>query len=56
MWLLFSHTAREGGYYFRMVRANSVQYMQVVQFPEAQRGEAIEMKNDFFASFRITPP
>ena len=54
--LSFSLTAPEGGYYFRMVRANSVQYMQVVQFPKAQHGKATEMKDDFFASFRITPP
>jgi hypothetical protein len=54
--LSFSLTGPEGGYYFRMGRANSIQYMQVVQFPEAQRSTATAMKEDFFGSFRITRP
>jgi hypothetical protein len=54
--LSFLLTAPEGGYYFRLVRTNEAQFMQVVQFPEVQRGKATEMKDDFFSSFRITRP
>jgi hypothetical protein len=54
--LSFSLTAPEAGYYFRMGRANSIQYMQVIQFPEAGRGPASEMKEAFFGSFRLTRP
>jgi hypothetical protein len=52
----FALTGPEGGYYFRMGRANSIQYMQVIQFPEAARGPASEMKEAFFGSFRLTRP
>jgi hypothetical protein len=52
--LSFALTAPESGYYFRMMRANKVQYMQVVQFPEAQRAQATAMKDDFFNSFKLT--
>jgi hypothetical protein len=54
--LSFSLTDPKDGYYFRMVRANSIQYMQVVQFPQAQSDKASGMKDDFFGSFRITRP
>jgi hypothetical protein len=54
--LSFSLIGPEGGYYFRMGRANSIQYMQVIQFPEAARGPASEMKEAFFGSFRLTRP
>jgi hypothetical protein len=52
----FALTGPEGGYYFRMGRANSIQYMQVIQFPEAAHGPASEMKEAFFGSFRLTRP
>jgi hypothetical protein len=51
--LTFALTAPEGGYYFRMVRANDIQYMLVVQFPETQRDVATGMKDDFFGSFKL---
>jgi hypothetical protein len=54
--LSFSLTEPKDGYYFRMVRANSIQYMQVIQFPQARRDRATEMKDDFFGSFKITRP
>jgi hypothetical protein len=52
--LSFSLAGPEGGYYFRMVRANNSQYMQVVQFPETRRDKAAGMKEDFFNSFKLT--
>ncbi len=51
--LSFALTGPEGGYYFRMIRANNSQYMLVVQFPESQRDAATGMKDDFFSSFKI---
>lgn len=52
--LSFALADATGGYFFRMVRANDIQYMQVIQFPESQRAKATEMKDDFFNSFKIT--
>ena len=54
--LSFALNDASGGTYFRMVRANDAQYMQVIQFPESQRAEATAMKDDFFGSFKITKP
>jgi hypothetical protein len=51
--LSFALNVPTGGYYFRVIRANSIQYMQVVQFPESARDKAIKMKDDFFGSFKI---
>ncbi len=46
-------TVADGGYYFRVIRADKIQYMQVVQFPESGRAKATKMKDDFFDSFRL---
>jgi hypothetical protein len=46
----------DGGYYFRVIRANNVQYMQVVQFFESARDKATGMRDDFFNSFKLTKP
>jgi hypothetical protein len=54
--LSFGLTVPGHGYYFRMVRAHDIQYLQVIQFPEADRAEAAAMKDDFFSSFKITKP
>jgi hypothetical protein len=51
--LSFALNVADGGYYFRVVRANEIQYMQVVQFPESARDKAAKMKDDFFGSFKI---
>jgi hypothetical protein len=51
--LSFALNVSDGGYYFRIVRANKIQYMQVVQFPESVRDKAARMKDDFFDSFKI---
>jgi hypothetical protein len=52
--LSFLLTQPSGSSYFRLVRAKGTQYMQVVQFPNAQRDKAASMKDAFFDSFRIT--
>jgi hypothetical protein len=54
--LTFSLTEPKGGNYFRMIRAKGIQYMLVIQFPEASRSQATGMKDDFFASFKLTRP
>lgn len=54
--LSFALNVTDGGYYFRVVRANNVQYMQVVQFFESARDKATEMRDDFFNSFKLTKP
>jgi hypothetical protein len=51
--LSFALNVPAGGYYFRVIRANNIQYMQVVQFPESVRDKATKMKDDFFGSFKI---
>jgi hypothetical protein len=51
--LSFALNVPTGGYYFRVIRADNIQYMQVVQFPETARDRATKMKDDFFGSFRI---
>jgi hypothetical protein len=45
-----------GGYFFRMIRHNNIQYMQVIQFPKTARAEAAAVRDDFFGSFKITKP
>jgi hypothetical protein len=54
--LSFALNVPAGGYYFRMIRANKSQYMQVVQFPESSRDKAAKMKDDFFNSFKLNRP
>ena len=54
--LSFALADANGGTYFRMVRANGVQYLQVIQFPETARAEATAARDDFFSSFKITKP
>jgi hypothetical protein len=54
--LSFTLTDFSGGSYFRMIRDNRAQYMLVVQFPLAQRDQAIAKKDDFFGSFKIIKP
>lgn len=54
--LSFALTDASGGYFFRVVRANKTQYMQVIQFPEPARAQATAMRDDFFNSFKITKP
>ena len=49
----FALNVPDGGYYFRVIRANKIQYMQVVQFPTSARDRATKMKDDFFGSFKI---
>jgi hypothetical protein len=54
--LAFALADASGGYFFRMIRANKTQYMQVIQFPETARPQATAARNDFFSSFKITRP
>ena len=54
--LSFALTDASGGYFFRLVRTNDAQYMQVIQFPEAERRQAAAVRDDFFASFKIIKP
>jgi hypothetical protein len=51
--LSFSLTEPKGGSYFRLIRINAIQYMLVVQFPEALRDRATTMKGEYFTSFKI---
>ena len=52
--LAFALTDASGGYFFNVVRANKTQYMQVIQFPETARAQAVAVRDDFFNSFKIT--
>ena len=45
-----------GGYFFRMIRHNNIQYMQVIQFPKTARDAAAAARDDFFGSFKLTKP
>jgi hypothetical protein len=54
--LSFSLGEPKGGNYFRLIRAKGTQYMLVIQFPEALRGQAAGKKDDFFGSFKMTRP
>lgn len=45
-----------GGYFFRMMRHNNIQYMQVIQFPKTERAQAAAVRDDFFGSFKLTKP
>jgi hypothetical protein len=54
--LSFALTDGSGGYFFRLVRTNGAQYMQVIQFPETERRQAAAVRDDFFASFKIIRP
>jgi hypothetical protein len=52
----FALADASGGYFFRVIRANKTQYMQVMQFPEPKRAEAAAVRDDFFNSFKINKP
>jgi hypothetical protein len=54
--LSFSLTEPNRGTYFRLIRANAIQYMLVVQFPDVLRGQAAAMKDDYYSSFKIIKP
>jgi hypothetical protein len=54
--LSFALEDSSGGYFFRMIRHNNVQYMQVIQFPKTERAQAEAVRDDFFNSFKITKP
>jgi hypothetical protein len=54
--LSFALADASGGYFFHIVRANKTQYLQVIQFPEAARAQAMAVRDDFFNSFKITKP
>jgi hypothetical protein len=54
--LSFALTDGSGGYFFRLLRTNDAQYMQVIQFPETERRQAAAVRDDFFASFKIIKP
>jgi hypothetical protein len=54
--LSFALEDNSGGYFFRMIRHNNIQYMQVIQFPKTERAQAEAVRDDFFNSFKITKP
>jgi hypothetical protein len=54
--LSFMLTEPKGGSFFRQVRTKDTEYVLVIQFPEAIRGKAALLKDDYFGSFRITLP
>jgi hypothetical protein len=54
--LSFTLTDATGGTYFRMIRANGVQYLQVIQFQNAERAQATAARDGFFNSFKIIKP
>jgi hypothetical protein len=54
--LAFALADASGGYFFHIVRANKTQYMQVIQFPETARAQAVAVRDDFFSSFKVTKP
>jgi hypothetical protein len=52
----FALAAHGRGFYFRVIRPGGTQYILLVQFPEAQRDTATEMKEAFFSSFSFARP
>jgi hypothetical protein len=54
--LSFELEDESGGYFFRMMRHNNIQYMQVIQFPKTERAQAAAVRGDFFGSFKLTKP
>jgi hypothetical protein len=54
--LSFTLTEPKSGTYVLLLRTKTVQYMQVIQFPDALPGKAAGMKDDFFSSLKITQP
>jgi hypothetical protein len=54
--LSFALADASSGYFFHVIRANKTQYMQVIQFPETARAQAVAVRDDFFNSFKITKP
>jgi hypothetical protein len=54
--LSFELEDSSGGYFFRMIRHNNIQYMQIIQFPKTERAQAAAVRDDFFGSFKLTKP
>ena len=54
--LSFELEDSSGGYFFRMIRHDNIQYMQVIQFPKTARAQAAAVRDDFFGSFKLTKP
>jgi len=52
----FALAAHQLGFYFRVIRVESTEYVLLVQFPEAQRETAAGMKGAFFDSFSLARP
>jgi hypothetical protein len=52
----FALAAHELGFYFRVIRVGSTEYVLLVQFPEARRDAATGMKDAFFDSFSLARP
>jgi len=52
----FALAAHQLGFYFRVIRVESTEYVLLVQFPEAQRDTATGMKDAFFDSFSLARP
>ena len=53
--LSFALSEPDQDYFFRMIRGKTSGYVLVVQYPTALRSKAIDMKDDFFGSFKIVP-
>jgi hypothetical protein len=53
--LSFSLSEPKQEHFFRIMRNKTTGYVLVVQFPIELRSKAIEMKDDFFGSFKIIP-
>jgi hypothetical protein len=53
--LSFSLSEPKQEHFFRTMRNKTTGYVLVVQFPIELRSKAIEMKDDFFGSFKIIP-
>jgi hypothetical protein len=52
----FALAAHQLGFYFRVIRVESTEYILLVQFPEAQRDTATGVKDAFFDSFSLARP
>ena len=52
----FALAAHQLGFYLRVIRVESTEYVLLVQFPEAQRDTATGMKDAFFNSFSLARP
>ena len=54
--LSFSLSEPKQEYFFRVMRSKTTGYVLTVQCPTELRSKAIEMKDDFFNSFKIVRP